>query len=454
MKLTSRGNIARVSDVLQLLRRDLSEHLSADVLEGYRRQDLPPAVLLRADDHLGMCEDCRARAAQVDQPDQALRAFEANLRAAGRSVVQEHLPYERLEAFVDGTLVPAEREITEGHVDLCRLCAEEVEDLRVIRASLATRSTETRQNRTGAAGFAGWFAAGRPLFSTPTPLRLAAALALLLVSLTLLLLWQQTRPSPEVARGPVTGATENTPPPSPVTSPFSPPAAGAPTQIVVALDDVGGRVTLDAEGKIEGLEYLSPSAQRVVGDALAHGRVDTPDHLSGLRGKAGTLMGSGVEGVPFSLTSPVGKVIRSDRPGLRWRPLPGASVYTVTVLDSDLKVVAASPQLSTTEWKPPRALKRGRVYKWQVSALKDGQETLSPVPPAPEARFLIVEKAKDDELRRAEQAAVRSRLALGVLYARAGLLDEAERELRELVAANPQSTVARNLLRNVRAKRN
>jgi hypothetical protein len=42
---------------------------------------------------------------------------------------------------------------------------------------------------------------------------------------------------------------------------------------------------------------------------------------------------------------------------------------------------------------------------------------------------------------------------LAVVYADAGLLDQSERELQELLDANPKSSVARNLLRSVKALR-
>jgi lipopolysaccharide biosynthesis regulator YciM len=44
------------------------------------------------------------------------------------------------------------------------------------------------------------------------------------------------------------------------------------------------------------------------------------------------------------------------------------------------------------------------------------------------------------------------RLVLGLLYARAGLLDEAEREFRALREANPNSELAHRLLKQVRTK--
>jgi hypothetical protein len=56
-------------------------------------------------------------------------------------------------------------------------------------------------------------------------------------------------------------------------------------------------------------------------------------------------------------------------------------------------------------------------------------------------------------LAEAKNASAGSHLTIGLLYAQAGLLDDAERELQALLRANPQSTLAQKLLRSVRAKR-
>jgi hypothetical protein len=71
------------------------------------------------------------------------------------------------------------------------------------------------------------------------------------------------------------------------------------------------------------------------------------------------------------------------------------------------------------------------------------------VPPAPEARFRIVSQHKVARLTQAEKAHQNSHLLLGVLYAEAGLLKEAQREFRLLLKANPGSPVAEKLLRQV-----
>jgi tetratricopeptide (TPR) repeat protein len=58
-----------------------------------------------------------------------------------------------------------------------------------------------------------------------------------------------------------------------------------------------------------------------------------------------------------------------------------------------------------------------------------------------------------DELSAARRDYGSSHLVLGLLYARAGLLEEAEHELRALQKANPDSAIAGQLLRRVRAMR-
>jgi hypothetical protein len=93
------------------------------------------------------------------------------------------------------------------------------------------------------------------------------------------------------------------------------------------------------------------------------------------------------------------------------------------------------------------------MYVWQVTAIKDGKEVISPIAPAPEARFKILEAAKVEQLRRVESGHPASHLARGISYAEAGLLGDAEREFRALLAGNPQSDAARKLLRSVEARR-
>jgi hypothetical protein len=154
----------------------------------------------------------------------------------------------------------------------------------------------------------------------------------------------------------------------------------------------------------------------------------------------------------FSVIEPAGIVILSDHPIFRWTQLDGATGYVVEVYDERFNPLLTSPQITGHSWTTPRSLKRGAIYYWQVKAIKDGQEFKAPRPPAPQAKFRILDEARADELAKARRAYGSSRLTQGLLYAQAGLLDEAELEFQALLKANPDSSLAQRLLRQVRTK--
>jgi hypothetical protein len=182
-------------------------------------------------------------------------------------------------------------------------------------------------------------------------------------------------------------------------------------------------------------------------------RVEAPALLASVSGGAETLRGGGGQGVSFPVLSPVGTAVITDRPTFRWRPLSGASSYVVSVYDRNFRKVAASAPQAGTEWTVARPLTRGQVYSWHVSASREGQELTSPEQPAPEAKFVVLDAARAEELARARRVYKGSHLTMGTLYARAGLLDEAERELQSALSENPGSKVALRLLLSVQALR-
>ncbi|MCM3903274.1 MAG: hypothetical protein ND866_16335 [Pyrinomonadaceae bacterium] len=452
-----------------------SEHLSAQSVELYRRRVMSTAELLAADDHFAACEDCRRHAGEPLQMDAVVSALRANLRAGATVLDSDHLSYEQIAALVDDEIGVADREALESHLEVCALCTEEVNDLRAFRpealAVSGRKSASAARPPLREKLWSFW-----PTTRPALRLSVTAALALLFVSasVALFFVWRGTRPAPpevaespsravgvEAPRAPAEASPDSKPDSSqgdtnseniaPLPSP-RPEVPADDSQIVLALNDGGGRVTLDASGNVGGLGSLPPSSRQAVKQALSTGLVEVPPGLSELMGTKGTLLGTTGQGPGFSLLSPVGTITRTGRPTLRWRPLSGATSYTVAVLDSDFNAMATSPPLTGTEWTPPHALERGRVYSWQVTAVKDGKEIISPSAPAPEARFKVLEKAKADELSEIEKGAV-SHLARGTLYARAGLLDDAERELRALLAANPKSPTARKLLQSLQAIR-
>lgn len=227
--------------------------------------------------------------------------------------------------------------------------------------------------------------------------------------------------------------------------------------MLAQLNDGGGEVILDRDGNLSGppgIDDLPASYRQLVKEALIDQRLEKSQLLAGLtRPGGGAIRGGDNEESKFSVIEPVGKVMLSDRPTFRWSRLDGATSYVVEIYDDKFAPAATSPQLTDDSWTPPQSVKRGSIYSWQVKALKDGQEFVAPLPSAPQAKFRILDQVRANELVRARRTHASSHLALALLYAQAGLLDEAERELRALQKANPDSALVRRLLSNVRALR-
>ncbi|HEX7294471.1 MAG TPA: zf-HC2 domain-containing protein, partial [Pyrinomonadaceae bacterium] len=408
---------------------------------------LPTAELLEVDDHLAACEECRQRVNVDLQPGTLLSDFHRRLLSGFRS---DHLSYEQLVTIVDGELENSEHDELQAHLKACAPCTEDLNDLRALRAELNTVTAEDRE-RAPRRGFGEKIWA--PLRSNRRSLSpaFAGALAVLLIAISIVLffIWKAWTRSPaiEATRQVPEVLPQNISPNVGTPSPQQPPAPDG----LITLNDGGSNVTVTSNGDVEGLGTLPAASVQAVKRALTTGELEVPN-LSELTGVKGRLMGPNSDGSTFKLVEPVGAVTRTARPTLRWEPLTGASSYTVAILDSSYNVVTTSPSVTTTSWSPTAALDRGRIYSWQVTASKDGKQQVSPTPPEPEARFKVLDKRTADELRNIERAS-NSHLVRGTMYARAGLLDDAEREMRDLVAANPNSAIARQLLQRIRSNR-
>jgi hypothetical protein len=218
------------------------------------------------------------------------------------------------------------------------------------------------------------------------------------------------------------------------------------------LKDGEGRVTVDRQGNVNGIEALARDDQQDVRTALIREQVKIPEEVKGLAGPPGKLM-SLEPTAQYGLIAPLGEVIQSDRPTCRWRPIDRAGSYVVTVFAPHFKIVATSEPTTATEWTVPNPLERGKVYSWQVRAVVDGKEVVIPPPQAFEAKFKVLPGDGLEQIERVRRANPKSHLALGVIYAKLGMLDESERELQALLSANPESPTARKLLGSVASLR-
>ena len=420
------------------------EHLTQKQVEDYSRRQLPAAELLAVSDHLGECDACRER---IESNDAAFFALHEAAFAEHESAT--HLTADQTAAYVDKHLAGEALQLVDDHLTGCEQCALAVADLRAFRNETAPSLDREFGPTTMPVAPAkiGWREKFVSLFKVaPTPAFGGAALAVLLLAAIGWIIWRMPRENKQEVVVAPTPVSQPTPAvePSPLPPPSAPP-------VVAQLNDGNGTLSVDQQGKLSGADNLPPAYQERVKKALTSPTLERSSQLAGLTRTSGTLMGSDNQPRGFAVVEPVGEVVLSNRPTFRWSALEGASAYVVEVYDDQFKLVASSPQLTERSWTT--SLARGKVYSWQVKATKDGEEVTSPRPPAPQAKFRVLDQARANEIAKAKQAYGSSHLTLGLLYADAGLLREAEEEFRLLRQANPNSEIARRLLRQVQSIR-
>lgn len=406
----------------------MQEHPSSEQLSLYERRALAPDLFLSVHRHISACPECFD---QCNPSSRVKEDYETLLAAVMPDPLDEpyHLTKAEVASYVRRELDDVALEAAASHLEVCGACVQAVAES---RNAISTKSS---------AGFiASLRAWGRPI-------QFASVLLLVLGLIVIAVVFMRTRNvQPAKEQSANLNANRETLPPNPA------PDQSPTTKNGGQNSDESG-VAPDEQRAAERIAAISPSAHEAIVASLTTQRIEKPQFLAGLTGARDTLRGEAAEGVPFALLNPVGQVVRNRNPTLRWKPLTGATRYVVTVTDDKLNEVATSESLTSTQWRVPVTLKWDGVYSWQVTAFKDGQEVVSPVMPAPQARFMIVDQARAKELRQVEHALPDYHLGLGVLYARAGLLDEAEREFQAELKARPNSTVARKLLESVRAMR-
>jgi hypothetical protein len=430
----------------------LSDHLSQNQIEGYGRRALTPAELLAVSDHLSLCDLCRRQTERALHGDAAIFSLKSALWSDAAEQ-PAHLREEQIVDFVDGRLAKEDARIVTDHIHSCEPCQGMVEDLQQFREAVTPGLDRNFQpaaarivEQPTRSGFREWLGG---LWPQSIPLTFASGLALLLLALAGWMIVQRIRSGEKPS-----DITQTSPTPTVVPSPQSP---VAPEEFLARLKDGDIEYRLDRAGRLSGAESLPPKAQQWIQSALSGHRLEKSPLLAGIAGAPDSALRAGPGETDalagFALLRPIGKVLLSDRPIFQWSRLAGASNYIVEIYDEQFNLVRASPAIAATSWTVSEPLKRGMNFSWQVKLQKEGQEYVFPRPPAPQAKFRVLDRAKADEILQAQRSYPSSHLPLGLLYADAGLLDDAEREFRALQKANPGSPIARRLLSQAQAMR-
>lgn len=437
------------------------KHFSETDIVNYLKRNLPPADLLAADDHLAQCDLCWGKITQHKSVQSAAANFQ---NAFLQTIEDDHLTYEQLALFVDDEADEFEREIVGVHRKICRDCSVQIDELRELR-KICVVEERALAAPPGKFSLSGWW---NQLWAY-TSLKFAVpAFALVLFGVMIWAVWLSPHQLP---RSEIAEVTEPTPAANqtiapPETSPTNNSvnenvnleiANKANTNLaqpknLIVLKDGNSRLELDENGNLKGLD--APQYEGKIKAALTAQTVEISPDIKTLKSAGGILMGNADGGVPFALSNPIGKIIQTARPQFRWQPLKDAESYTVNIYDENFNKIAASEPLRNNQWTIDTPLKRGKIYQWQVTAaLKTGEEIKSPIRPAPDAKFKVLDAAKANEIEQARKRYRNSHLLIGILYANAGLLDEAAGEFQMLLKKNPKSDLARKLLRKIQSKR-
>jgi hypothetical protein len=308
----------------------------------------------------------------------------------GLEELTDHVGEDEVQAYVKGVLAPERIQAIESHLNRCVLCRAEIADLRVFDAPAQPR------RRARAALVA-----------------LAAAAAVILLAMGAFRAFRSTAAPP-----------------------------------LLTLADVNGPIQVDATGRLAasaGSASLTSQDAQSLRDALTSGTLLIPGSIRDLAGVSGVLMGV-PESHALRVVSPVGTAVLSDRPRFQWSSPSGASsVFVITVQDVETKQTFNSAPVRELEWIPDRPLDRGHAYDWQVAASLATGEAVAPASTEPRATFRVVDEDTAHQLAgMPESHAVRA-----VLYARAGLIEDARRETAALAALNPGSPVVERWVRQL-----
>ena len=418
----------------------MDTHLSTEEIRNYLGRKLSQHDFNRASDHVHSCKVCyRDFLAELQE------RFPIEIDLDELAGLQGwHLEGEELAAYVEGRMDELNFECASLHLEECSSCMEKTSAAFEYRLEYPRLITNARLKQPST------WSRYLPIFQSIFLLRLKQAAAAVLLLGLALIMWALLQPrseKPQVAGVPPPETRSTDPSHNQPTVPIQPGPGVA--------SDIDHKIDGAAPGQMDGTsqEHGAGRAEDEIERALIAKNLAMPPAIEMLdRTPSIAVRGNRAASQSFSIIRPLTTVISNDRPIFSWTALDGAASYTVSVYDADLRLVRTSEPVKETQWMLPDRLKSGIVYTWMVTALKDDQEIVAPASPA-RAEFKLLGSR---ELRSLDRTVRRtaSHAARGVLYAEAGLLDDAEKEFQTHVNLQPADKRVKGLLQIVKSWRN
>ena len=385
---------------------------------------------------------------QLSDADSVLEP-ESTARSGGVAGAIRHLTPEDLEAYANGRLASARLDYCRTHLDSCDACRAELEDLRIYKSEMSgfQRSEPNRHEL------------GRKKRRRGLTLPQAVSIATIVVVAGAAVVWWERgslwgnkhSAAVSVRQAPVASAGSGAPTALP--APTASGASVAPTatpKLAAPPSPVAAHVQTRDTRVADELTALPDDVRSAVSEAIQHGKLQLPTDATRLPRRAPPLSGAAATNTGFALLGPFGEAISETRPEFSWQPLPGATRYSVVIVDEGLHPVQRSPSLRKTVWRPRRPLRRARTYLWQVTAtLRGGSKVVASEPSPSETLFRIVPLKLADEIAHFRRGHEEAHLVLGALYAQAGMLTESADELRKVPPGDSSYYTAQTLMKSL-----
>jgi predicted anti-sigma-YlaC factor YlaD len=433
------------------------EHITQEQWERYRTMDLDAEELLRIDEHLARCEECRK---QLLSEEQMQRAVDKLRRQISAAAITDCITYDLLADYIDGRLSGEEKERVEEHLKVCAHCAEDFRSLSEFRSTLQGKPKELAQP---VASQPSWWQRFKNALTSRWVIALEAAVIAFLV-LLLTVHQSQQRFATQLQqlglqithlhehikglegqvqklqqeqladlRNQLTAVKQRL---EAVTKEERQ-MAYASTLPLMTLKDTAGMVVLTEDKQLEMPVPLASDWRKRVLELLLEGKVSQPENVKVAMAKVSEKVAvrGETEGLQaIQLISPVKTSVLPDQIVFRWKGIAGANQYRVLVADESCsKILWESQPISKTHLSlPAHTLKPGGVYTWQVEAIV-GEEKAVSLP----ARFWVLDKQSAFVVRRMERRFSHSALTLATLYATYGLWDKAIAQVHRLQKQNP-----------------
>jgi len=430
----------------------MTHHLSTLKIEQLSVSALPEDEAAAAAVHMAECQSCHQRFVEELRRQRGSTPFTFTLEPEFW-FRDDHVDFDLLVELADKTLDQETEEIVNIHLKTCETCREDVRSFLAYRArDLNISHVGPRSQPAHKVADTSWWQRlqTRPAYAVAAIVLLAVAVLIGVIALNRRVGRLEATKHDQTNQGIQESPGLSS---SPAANVISSPSGVDHSAKLAILKDAGGKVTIDKNGRVTGLDQVSEKSRQYVAQASLSEQIQPADVLKGLSGDQSGLRGNDDGPQGFRLLYPVRSVVVEDRPIFRWEGLPGASSYRVYVLDNNGNEIGQSEELppTQTQWRAPKQLRRGEIFSWVVTTQVDGKKVVSPSASAPEMKFAVLPTEDLRELSRLKKS--NSHLALGVFYARAGLLAEAEREFESLIKLNPQSELPQKLLQSVRTMR-